>query len=516
MNDHAPHPDADPPLTGPQVYRRLLGHVRPYRKAFVLALIAMVILAATEPAIPALLKPTLDGSFVEKDLEAVTVMSLLIVVVFLVRGLAAFGSAMALAWVGGRVVKDLREQMFAKLLTLPASYYDRRASGTLISKVTFDANQVTEAASNVLLVMVRDTLTIAGLLGWMLYLQWRLTLVAFITAPIIMLIVKYFTKRLRQQSHRLQDGMGEVTHVLEEAIDGYKVVRSFGGADYENRRFARTAEAVRRHQMKFTAAAAGSAPLAGLVTSMSLAVILYVAAHLSAADQITIGEFVSFFTAMALLFSPIKRLTSVNSLLQKGIAAAASVFALLDQTPEPDTGTRTLARARGLVEIDHVSFAYAGGERASLHDVSLIIEPGETVALVGHSGSGKTTLTSLLLRLYEPDTGSITLDGIDIRELTLDSLRANVALVSQEIVLFNDTVGANIAYGPMARASREEIVAAASAAHAMEFIERLPRGLDTEVGQRGVRLSGGQRQRLAIARAFLKDAPVLILDEATS
>ena len=268
--------------------------------------------------------------------------------------------------------------------------------------------------------------------------------------------------------------------------------------------------------MKFTAAAAGSAPLAGVVTSMSLAVILYVAAHLSAADQITIGEFVSFFTAMALLFSPIKRLTSVNSLLQKGIAAAASVFALVDQAPEPDTGTRTLGRARGLVVLEHVSFAYPGGERASLHDVSLRVEPGETIALVGHSGSGKTTLTSLLLRFYEPDSGVIMLDDVDIRELTLASLRANVALVSQEIVLFNDTVGANIAYGPLAGASRDDIVAAATAAHAMEFIEQLPRGLDTEVGQRGVRLSGGQRQRLAIARAFLKDAPVLILDEATS
>jgi len=382
--------------------------------------------------------------------------------------------------------------------------------------VTFDATQVTEAASNVLLVLVRDSLSIIGLLAWMLYLQWQLTLIAFITAPIIVLLVKYFSKRLRLMSHRLQESMGDVTHVLEEAIDGQHVVRSFGGETYEKRRFADTVEQVRRFQLKFMAASTANSPVAQVVISVALAVILILAARLSAGDEITVGGFVSFFAAMALLLSPIKRLTGVNGLLQRGIAAAASVFALVDQASEPDRGTRTIGRAHGRLEFRDLSFTYEVAEERALDHVSVTVEPGQTLALVGHSGSGKSTLAMLVPRFYLPDEGSILLDGIDTRELTLASLRANIALVSQDIVLFNDSVAANIAYGPLATASREDIVAAAKAAYAMEFIDNLPRGLDTQVGQKGVRLSGGQRQRLAIARAFLKDAPILIMDEATS
>jgi subfamily B ATP-binding cassette protein MsbA len=350
----------------------------------------------------------------------------------------------------------------------------------------------------------------------MFYLQWQLTLITFVTAPIIVLLVKYFSARLRLMSHRLQESMGDVTHVLEEAIDGQHVVRSFGGESYEKGRFADTVERVRRFQLKFMAASTANSPVAQVVISIALAIILILAAHLSAADEITIGGFVSFFAAMALLFSPIKRLTGVNGLLQRGIAAAASVFALVDEASEADTGSRTIGRARGRLELREVSFKYESGEDKALDAVSVTIEPGETLALVGHSGSGKSTLAMLVPRFYIPDSGSILLDDIDIGELTLASLRANIALVSQDIVLFNDSVAANIAYGPLASASREDIIAAATAAHAMEFIDDLPRGLDTQVGQKGVRLSGGQRQRLAIARAFLKDAPVLIMDEATS
>jgi subfamily B ATP-binding cassette protein MsbA len=503
-------------MTGKELYLRLLRHVLPYWRMFVVAVFAMVILAATEPALPALLKPTLDGSFVEKDLEAVGIMSLLIVLLFVIRGVATFVTTMALTWVGGMVVMDLRNEMFDKLVSLPSSHYDKQASGTLISKVTFDANQVTQAASNVLLVVVRDSLSIIGLLAWMLYLQWQLTLITFITAPVVILTVKYFSKRLRSTSHRLQESMGDVTHVLEETIDGQHVVRSFGGQSYEKTRFADTAEKVRRFQLKFMAASTAQSPVAQVIIAIALAVILYLAAHLSATGEITVGGFVSFFAAMAMLFGPIKRLTSINALLQQGIAAAASVFALVDEPSEPDHGTRTIGRARGHLEFRDVCFTYESGEASALANVSITVEPGETLALVGHSGSGKSTLANLVPRFYLPDEGSILLDGVDISELTLASLRANIALVSQDIVLFNDTVAANIAYGPLGSASREAIVAAATAAHAMEFIDSLPSGLDTDVGQKGVRLSGGQRQRLAIARAFLKDAPVLIMDEATS
>ncbi len=503
-------------MTGKELYLRLLRHVVPYWRMFALAVFTMVILAATEPALPALLKPTLDGSFVEKDLDAVGFMSVLIVLLFVVRGIATFVTTMALTWVGGKVVMDLRNEMFDKLVSLPSSYYDKKSSGSLISKVTFDATQVTEAASNVLLVVVRDTLAIIGLLAWMFYLQWQLTLITFITAPVVVLTVKYFTKRLRQMSYRLQESMGDVTHVLEETIDGQHVVRSFGGESYEKSRFSHTAEQVRKFQLKFMAASTANSPIAQVIISIALAVILFLAAHLSATGEITIGGFVSFFTAMAMLFSPIKRLTGVNGLLQRGIAAAASVFALVDEPSEPDRGTRTIGRARGHLEFRDVSFMYESGDVPALRNVSITVEPGQTLALVGHSGSGKSTLASLVPRFYLPDSGTIYLDGIDIGALTLASLRANIALVSQDIVLFNDTVAANIAYGPLGSASRDAIIAAARAAHAMEFIDNLPRGLDTNVGQKGVRLSGGQRQRLAIARAFLKDAPVLIMDEATS
>ncbi|NIP47227.1 MAG: lipid A export permease/ATP-binding protein MsbA [Gammaproteobacteria bacterium] len=503
-------------MTGKDLYVRLLRHVVPYWRMFVVAVVAMVILAATEPALPALLKPTLDGSFVEKDLHAVGIMSVLIIVLFVVRGLATFVTTMALTWVGGKVVMDLRNEMFDKLVSLSSSYYDGQATGTLISKVTFDAAQLTEAASNVLLVVVKDTLSILGLLAWMLYLQWQLTLITFITAPVVVLTVKYFSKRLRATSHLLQDSMGDVTHVLEETIDGQHVVRSFGGQDYEKSRFASAADNVFRSQLKFMAASTAQSPVAQVIIAIALAVILFLAAHLSAAGDISIGGFVSFFAAMAMLFGPIKRLTSINAVLQRGIAAASSVFALIDEPSEPDHGTRTIGRARGLLEFRDVGFTYDTADTPALAGISISVEPGETLALVGHSGSGKSTLANLVPCFYRPDAGAILLDGIDIRELTLASLRANIALVSQEIVLFNDTVAANIAYGPLASASRQAIVDAARAAHAMEFIDNLPRGLDTEVGQKGVRLSGGQRQRLAIARAFLKDAPLLILDEATS
>jgi subfamily B ATP-binding cassette protein MsbA len=483
---------------------------------FAISVLSMAVLAATEPAIPALLKPTIDGSFVDKDLSAITTMAMLLVLVFLIRGASGFAGAVTLTWVSSKVVMDLRSRMFDKLVTLPTHFYDHHASGSLISKVTFDASQVTEATTHVITVLVRDSLAVVGLLAWLLYLDWQLTMVALVAAPVVILVVKYFSKRLRRMSHHLQQSMGDLTHVVEEAIEGQKVVRSFGAQDYERRRFFDATNWARRFQVKFITSSAANAPIAQLVTAIALAVIVWLAANRSAQGEITVGGFVSFFTAMAMLFSPLKRLTGVNGNLQRGIAAATSVFSLIDEPSESDTGTREMGRAHGELAFRDVRFVYDGQEHPAVDGVDLRIEAGRTVALVGPSGSGKTTLANLIPRFYEPQAGVITLDGIDIRELTLASLRQNVALVSQDIVLFNDTVEGNIAYGPLAARGPEAVLAAAHAAHATEFIERLPSGMRTRIGNRGVRLSGGQRQRIAIARAFLKNAPVLILDEATS
>ena len=497
------------------IYLRLLRHVVPYWRPFAVGTVMMIVLGLTEPAFPAILEMVVS-SFEVHALDSVPLYAALFLGVFLIRGLSSFLSVFLLESVAARLVLDLRKDMFDRLMRIPAPVYDNVASGTLISKVTFDAQQVTDAATRAVTVLIRDTVAVIGLLGWMLWIDWKLTLVALATAPLVMAIVVYFSRRLRRMAHGVQQTMGDVTHVLQESIEGHKVVKVFSGRDYETRRFIDAANRVRRFQVKFAAAGAATAPIAQMVTAIALAIILLLCAKRFEAGAIAISDFVSFFTAMALLFSPIKRLTQVNSLIQKGVAAAASVFAMVDASVETDSGSMRIRRAEGRLELDSITFRYQGNGRPALDAVSITIEPGETVALVGPSGSGKTTIAGLIPRFYDPDGGSIRLDGVDLRDITLETLRANVALVSQDIVLFDDTVAANIAYGATAGASRNAIVDAARAAHALEFIEAMPRGLDTLIGERGVKLSGGQRQRLAIARAVLKDAPVLILDEATS
>ncbi len=501
---------------GRRVYARLLRHVMPHWRRFALGLAAMVVLGATEPALAAILKPTFDGSFVDKDVGTVALMAMLLVVLFGVRGLCTYASALAMASVSSQVVMDLRRQMFAKLMELPNEAFDATSSGALVSKITYDASQVTEAATQVITVLVRDTVLVAGLLGVMLYHNWKLTLIGLVAAPLVVLVVKHFTHRLRRVSFELQRLMGLATHVVQETLEGQKVVRSFGAQDHVRGRFASTANRLRQFEVKFASAASIISPIAQLVTACGLAVMLYMAARESAADAMTVGTFASFFAAMGLLFAPLKRLTSVNARLQRGIAAATSVFALVDQPSEPDTGTRTLGRARGEVRFEGVSFRYPGAREPALRGVDLAIDPGERLALVGPSGSGKTTLAHLLSRFYHPQHGRVLVDGIDVSAITLRSLREQIALVSQEVVLFEGSVRENIAYGPLAERGEEALWRAVDAGSAREFIERLPQGIDTQVGENAVRLSGGQRQRLAIARAFLKDAPILILDEATS
>jgi subfamily B ATP-binding cassette protein MsbA len=505
-----------PEVSSRRLYARLLRYVAPYRGVFALALLGMIIVALTEPALPALMKPLLDGTFVEKNERIMTWMPAIIIGLFVVRGLAEYLAHYSITWVGNRVVMDLRNRMFDKLLELPSAYYDNKPTGNVISKLVYDVTQVTAAATSVLTVIFKDTLSMLGLLGWMLWLNWRLTMLALLMAPVIVLVVRSISTRLRASSRDVQHGMGDLTQVLQEAIEGHRVIKLFAGKEYESGRFDAEANRVRRFLMKQATASAASVPLVQIIAAVALAAIVGVATMQSSAQEITVGGFVSFITAMLMLTAPLKRITSVNEPLQRGLAAAESVFELLDEPGEADAGTVTMARASGVISFDGVSFAYRGSESLALDSIDLTVAQGEMVALVGASGSGKSTLASLVPRFYHPTRGRITLDGHDLERLKLASLRSNIALVSQDVVLFNDTISANIAYGAMKAVSEAEIIAAAEAAHAMDFIRRLPDGLKTMVGENAVRLSGGERQRIAIARALLKNAPVLILDEATS
>ncbi|HSO08249.1 MAG TPA: lipid A export permease/ATP-binding protein MsbA [Pelomicrobium sp.] len=503
-------------MTSGQLYFRLLGYVKPYWRTFAVAIFGMIVVAATEPMLPALMKPLLDGSFVQRDEAMIKLVPIAIVGIFLVRGLASFFGDVAIHWVGNKVVMDLRTAMFDRLITLPTRFYADQASGTLISRVTYDAAQVTTAATTALTVAVKDSLALIGLLGWMIYLNWKLTLFMLVVGPVIGTIIAVASKRLRRASRGTQEAMGDMTQVVQETIECHRVVKVFGGETYESGRLRDTANRVRQFTMKHAIAAAATVPLTQVVGSLVLAGVIYLAARQAGAGETTVGGFVSFVTAMGMLLAPLKRLTQINEHIQRGLAAAESVFGVLDREPERDTGTVPLGRARGEVEFQHVGFRYEPNARPALVDVSLRASPGETIALVGPSGSGKTTLVNLIPRFFHVSDGRILVDGHDVETIRLAGLRANIALVSQEVLLFNDTIAANIAYGGNAGASEAEIVAAAEAAHAMHFIRQLPEGLKTLVGEHGVKLSGGQRQRLAIARAVLKNAPILILDEATS
>ena len=503
-------------MTSSGLYLRLLKYVAPYWRIFALALIGMVMVGLTEVALPALMKPLLDGTFVYKDQALMRWMPAVIIAVVVVRGSAEYMAAYSINWVGNKLVMDLREAMFGKLLGLPTPYYDDHASGNLISKLTYDVTQVTAAGTSVLTVMFKDSVSLVGLLIYMLWLNWKLTLLALVMTPLIVGVVRLISVRLRMSSRSVQQAMGDVTQVLQETIEGHKVVKLFGGQRYEGARFGEQVNRVRRFMMKQTTAAAASVPIVQLLAGLALAAIVYLATQQSSGNEITVGEFVSFITAMLMLTAPLKRITGVNEPLQRGLAAAESVFDLIDQPAESDPGRSAIARVDGAIRFDNVSFTYANADRPALQGITLTINPAETVALVGASGGGKTTLANLVPRFYRPTGGRILLDGYDLETLTLASLRANIALVSQDVVLFNDSVAANIAYGVMRDTSEADIVKAAEAAHAMEFIRAMPDGLNTLVGENGVRLSGGQRQRLAIARALLKNAPVLILDEATS
>lgn len=499
-----------------QTYKRLLGYVLPHWKVFIIAAIAMGVVAATTASFAYLIQPMMDGTFVERDPQVIQYTPIVMILLFLVNGIATYFSTYFMTWVARNVIKTLRSEMFQQVLSLPVRFFDTTPSGTIISRLIYDVEQVASASADIITIMVRDSLTVVGLLGIMLFLDWQLALILFVGTPLIAQIINYINKRFRRYSSRIQTSMGKVTHIAEEAIEGQRVVKTFGGEQYESERFEKINERNRRLQMKMAATSAASVPVVQLVAVSAAAGVVYVALQGVATGATSIGAFMSFVASMMMLLAPVKRLTKITANLQKGITAATHIFAFLDEEVEREEGQRTLTRARGEVRFRQVNFSYNAGKEQILHDINLHLSAGKTMALVGHSGSGKTTLANLLPRFYEAEQGEITIDGIPIHELTLQSLRSQISLVSQHITLFNDTIANNIAYGSLGEAGREDIIRAAEAAHAMEFINKQPEGLDTMVGENGVLLSGGQRQRLAIARALLKDAPILILDEATS
>ena len=508
------NPERRPPLSGLQIYLRLLGYVQPHWRMGVGAILAMVVAAATEPAFAALIKPMVDGSFVNRDPWLVKVVPMAIVAVFLLRGLTMFASSYAMSWISRRVVMDIRRDLFASMLRLPTQFYDATTSGQLLSKIIYNVEQVSRAGTNAVTTLVRDSLTVIGLMAYMAYLSGWLVLIFLVVGPVMALLVMWVSRRFRKISHRIQRSVGDVTSVSKECIEGHLVIKLFDAQDYEQRRFDAANERNARQLLKFEATKSASSPVVQLLASTALALVVYLATLPSVVDTITPGTFVSFIAALLLMMPPLKRLTEVMSPIQQGIAAGESLFEIIDEPPERDTGTRRLERAEGRIEFRNVRFHYPGKSDV-LKGIDLRIEPGETVALVGESGSGKTTLASLLPRLYDVAAGEILLDGCPLQEYRLSDLRRQIAMVGQHVVLFNDTVAANIAYG-LGEVDPEAIRRAAKAAYALEFIERLPQGFDTVIGENGVMLSGGQRQRLAIARALLKDAPILILDEATS
>ncbi|KTD67301.1 Lipid A export ATP-binding/permease MsbA [Legionella steelei] len=496
------------------LYKRLLTYVKPFWPILVLGIFANILYSLIDAGFTYMMRPFFDKSFINVDMDFIKKIPYMVLIGITLRGLVSSLGSYCMTWVARSVVKVLREKVFKHILHLPADFYDEATSGQMLSKILYDVEQVAQVSADALTDIVQNTCLIIGFLTVMMVICWQLSLMFLLTIPFVGLIVNYTNKRVRRISHKVQKTMGEVTEIASEAIEGYKVVRIFGGITYESGKFSNAVELSRQNDMKVAASKALNVSGVQIVIAIGIAAIIAAAIQLSTVVIISAGSFLAIIAAMIQLIKPMKTLTTLNAVIQKGLAGAESVFNLLDLPIEQGQGTILSQRARGDLEFKQVSYAYRKGEKV-LHDVSFTIEAGKTVALVGHSGSGKTTIASLLPRFYEVNQGTITLDNTPINQISLTSLREQMALVSQNVTLFNDSLANNIAYG-RSDVSRQQIIHAAKMAFADEFISRFPEGYDTHVGENGVLLSGGQRQRIAIARAILKDAPILILDEATS